>query len=123
MGSRGLGGVGVPDFMALADEARGLNSSVFSLIRLQLLSNLAIVGQDGVTYRELKAALQVGDGALYTNLKVLQKMGYVSVNTVVLEKKRLDSYQITGEGLSEWKKVKAWLAKFVAYGGENNGLR
>lgn len=106
------------DILALNEEARALNKSVFSLLRLQLLSSLADLGQESVTYRELKAALQVTDGALYSNINVLIEMGYVKSAKVTLEGKELESYQLTDEGRAEWERVKAWLTMFLNCGGE-----
>lgn len=104
------------DFLSLIEGSKALNSGVFSLIRLQLLSSIASVGEDGVTYRELKAALQVSDGALYTNLKALQETGYLTSKEITLEGKKLESYRITGEGLLAWEQIKNWLRKFVECG-------
>ncbi len=106
------------DFLSLIRESEALNSDVFSLIRLLLLSSIASVGKDGVTYRELKAALGVSDGALFTNLSVLEKMGYVSSEEISLEGKKLKSYRITQEGLLAWERIRNWLKKFVECGGE-----
>lgn len=103
-------------FLSLIAESKGLNSSVFSLIRLQLLSSLATVNQDGATYREMKAALDLSDGALYSNLKALEEMGYLKSEKITIEGKELESYKITAEGLNEWNQVRAWLMKFL--GGE-----
>ena len=104
------------DFLSLIEESKALNSSVFSLIRLQLLSSIASVGLDGVTYRELKAALQVSDGALFTNLKALESNGYVKSKKIILEGKELESYQITPEGQLAWEQIKNWVKKLVECG-------
>ncbi|MCD6247701.1 MAG: transcriptional regulator [Candidatus Diapherotrites archaeon] len=103
------------DFLSLIEEAKALNSSVFSLIRLLLLFSIASVGKDGVTYRELKAALQVSDGALYTNLEYLKKIGYITSRDISFEGKKLTLYQITSEGQRAWKHIRDWLAKLIAY--------
>jgi len=108
------------DFLSLIKESEALNSDVFSLIRLLLLSSIANVGKDGVTYRELKAALGVSDGALFTNLSFLEKTGYVTSKEITLEGKNLKSYQITQEGLLAWERISNWLKKFVECGGKNN---
>mgnify|MGYP001591404507 CR=1 FL=1 len=108
------------DFLSLIKESEALNSSVFSLIRLQLLSSIADVGKDGVAYRELKAAFGVSDGALFTNLKFLEETGYVTSKEITLEEKKLQSYQITKEGLLAWEQIKKWLKKFVESGGKKN---
>ena len=108
------------DFLSLIEESKALNSSVFSLIRLQLLSSIAGVGKDSVTYRELKAALQVTDGALYTNLKFLEETGYIASKRITLEGKELESYLITREGLLAWEQIRNWLKKLVECGVKNN---
>ena len=104
------------DFLSLIEESKALNSSVFSLIRMQLLSSIASVGKDGVTYRELKAALQVTDGALYTNLNALKETGYITSKKITLEGKDLESYQITQGGQEAWGHIKDWLKKLVDCG-------
>ncbi len=101
------------DFLSLIEESKGLNSDVFSLTRLQLLANLAVTGQDGAPYRELKAWLELSDGALYSNLEVLEKMGYVKSEKIQMAGKELKSYRLTKEGMLEWIKVKSWLEKFA----------
>ncbi|MFH1256674.1 MAG: transcriptional regulator [Candidatus Diapherotrites archaeon] len=104
------------NFLSLLEESKALNSSVFSLIRLQLLSSIAGFGEDGITYRELKATLQVTDGALYTNLKALEGNGYIKSQKIILEGKNLDSYKVTSEGQQAWEQIKNWLKKFVECG-------
>ncbi len=106
------------DFISLVGESKVLNSKVFSLTRLQLLANIACLQGESATYRELKAGLQLSDGALFSNLKVLEKMGYLKLEKVQFEGKELDAYKITLEGLEEWKQVRNWLSKFVEVGGE-----
>jgi DNA-binding PadR family transcriptional regulator len=103
----------VPDFYTLLNDARSLNSKVFSLARLEILSSLATLGRESVTYRELKTALGISDGALYSNLTALQKMGYVKLEKVKVENKELDSFRITPAGLEEWKTAMAWLKRLV----------
>lgn len=103
--------------MGLVDESKTLNSKIFTLLRLELMSILASFGEDGITYRELKASLGVSDGALYSNLKVLEKMGYVKPSTIKIEGKELESYKITAEGQIEWERASKWIGKFVSSGG------
>lgn len=106
------------DLLMLVDGSHSLNPDIFSLIRLQLLSNLADLLSEGATYRELKAALQLSDGALYSNLKALEHMGYIRSLDVRIEERELKSYQITNEGLMEWERMRSWLQRFLGYGGE-----
>ena len=104
--------------LVLVEESSALNSDVFSLIRMQLLSSLMSLWPDGAAYRELKAALKLSDGALYSNLKALEAMGYVTSKEVKVEDKELTSYQITAEGKIAWERVRTWLLKFLNCGGE-----
>lgn len=106
------------DLLALVEESRALNPDVFSLIRFQLLSSLASLWQEGSTYRELKAALQLGDGALHSNLKALENMGYLKSSEVKLDDKELTLYRITEEGKIAWEHVRSWLVRFLNCGGE-----
>jgi DNA-binding MarR family transcriptional regulator len=107
------GGSFLENFVEVIDDAKALNSKIFSLIRLELLSNIAIFGQDGVSNRELSTTLGVSDGTLYANLKALEELGYIKYSEVDFEGKKLDAYTITLTGLEEWNKVKTWLKKFV----------
>ncbi|MCI0498042.1 MAG: transcriptional regulator [Thermoplasmata archaeon] len=106
------------DVLTVVEGSRALNPAVFSLIRLQLLSNLADLGPESATYRELKAALQLSDGALHSNLKALEGMGYVRSTTITLEGKELKACQITVEGMLAWRRTKVWLRRFLGCGGE-----
>lgn len=102
------------DFLELVESSKALNSKVFSLPRLLLLSALAALGLDGAPYRELKAALQMDDGILYANLKALQEMGYVKLEkTSELNKKELDFFIITTEGKAALQKTVSWLVKLA----------
>ena len=108
------------DLLGLLAESHGLNARVFSLLRLQLLQGLAALGPDGATYRELKAALEVSDGALYANLNALIAMGYLEAEKVSVENKELESYRITTAGTEEWERVRDWLCRFCGCGGEHD---
>ena len=106
------------DLLTLVEEAHALNADVFSMTRLQLLSSLASLGEDGSTYRELKAGLQLSDGALHSNLRALEGMGYVASGGVRVERKELTTYRITDDGKAAWLQVRGWLQKFLDYSGE-----
>lgn len=108
------------DLLGLLAESHGLNARVFSLLRLQLLQGLAALGPDGATFRELKAALEVSDGALYANLKALIGMGYLEPEKVQVESKELESYRITTAGAEEWERVRGWLCRFCECGGDQD---
>ena len=109
------------DFMSLARDSKLLNPDVFSVIRFQLLLNLSMV--DEAPYRDLKSGLELSDGALYTNLKALEKMGYVESRKIKIGNKNLDVYRITKSGREEWNLVKEWLRRVVSNGfWKNNNL-
>lgn len=101
------------DFLSMVNESRGLNAKVFSLVRLKLLASLAVLGFDGATFRELKAALDINDGVLFANLNVLKEMGYLVSEKITSEGKELELFSITREGLDEWKRVREWLCRFL----------
>lgn len=105
------------DLLRLIEESRSLNPKLFSLIRMQILSNMYDLGEDGSTYREIKAVLGVSDGALYSNLKALQGMGYVESRSVRVEGKTLESFNITKEGKGAWNEIGIWLRKMLDRGG------
>ena len=109
------------NLLELIDDAKALNSKVFSLIRLELLANIAVFGRDGVSNRELATTLNVSDGALHANLKFLNEIEYINSEQVKIDDKELYVYKITNLGLEEFEKIKQWLVKFVEC--ENNGNR
>ncbi len=102
----------------LIDESKALNSKLFSLQRLLILSSLKSFGQDGVTYRELKAGLGLDDGILFSNLKALQEMRYIKGNKIKAENMDMTAFVLTEEGNEAFKSVKQWLKKLVDEGGE-----
>ena len=104
------------DTLSILAESEGLNAKVFSLVRFKLLASLAALGQDGATYRELKAALDINDGVLFANLNVLKDMGYLTSGKITSEGKELELYTITPEGQDEWKRMRAWLCRFLHCG-------
>jgi len=104
------------DILSILNESEGLNAKVFSLVRFKLLASLAALGQDGATYRELKAALDINDGVLFANLNVLKDMGYLTSGKITSEGKELELYTITPEGQDEWKRMRAWLCRFLHCG-------
>ena len=104
------------DILSILDESEGLNAKVFSLVRLKLLASLAAPGPDGATYRELRAALDINDGVLFANLNVLKDMGYLTSGKITSEGKELELYIITTEGQDEWKRIQAWLCRFLHCG-------
>jgi len=101
------------DFLSVMNESQALDAKVFSLVRLKLLASLAVLGPDGATYRELKAALGINDGVLFANLNVLKDNGYLVSGKITSDGKELELYTITQEGVEEWDRVKNWLCRFL----------
>ena len=101
------------DFLTLMAESQTLNSKVFSLVRLKLLGSLAVLGPDGATFRELKAGLEIADGVLFSNVKVLIGMGYLESEKVRFEGREMELYRITDEGLTAWQQTQQWLCKYL----------
>ncbi len=104
------------DILSVLNGSIGLNAKIFSLVRLKLLASLVSLGPDGATYRELKAALNMNDGVLFANLKVLEDMGYLTSGKITSEEKELELYTITPEGQDEWERTRAWLCRFLRCG-------
>ncbi len=105
--------------IGLVGEAKVLNSKVFSLPRILILTVLEKLGRDGSTYRELKAGLEMEDGTLFSNINVLEEMGYIKKEKVELDNKEMHSYWITHEGIEALKALRLWFKKWVD--GDNNG--
>jgi DNA-binding MarR family transcriptional regulator len=99
--------------ISLVEEANAINSKIISVPRLLILISLENLGLDGAAYRELKAALDMEDGILYSNLKALEEMGYLEEASIRLENKEMASYHITGEGKEALNSVRAWLGKLA----------
>lgn len=99
--------------LELVEGNAALNSKIFSKTRLLILSVLdELPRNEGATFRELKAALKLNEGVLFTNLGVLAEMGYV-VGSEVEVGKKMTSYHITDEGRLELGRVDAWLKKMI----------
>lgn len=99
------------DKLSLVKEAKATNSKIISMPRLLILKVLEELGRDGAAYRELRAGLELDDGVLYANLRVLCDMGYLEEKGIKVEKKELTSYNITDAGLEAFAEAKAWLRK------------
>ena len=103
--------------LSILNESQALNAKIFSLVRLKLLASLAALGPDGATYRELKAALDINDGVLYSNLNVLKDIGYLASEKIIFEGKELELFTITTEGQDEWTRTRDWFCRFLQCGG------
>ncbi|MDO8554678.1 MAG: transcriptional regulator [Candidatus Micrarchaeota archaeon] len=99
--------------LLLVKEAQALNGKMVSLPRILVLTALEDLGQDGSSYRELKAGLNLDDGVLFSNLKVLEEMRYIKSKDVTVENKKLTSYAITNEGKEALVLLRSWFKKWV----------
>ena len=84
-----------------------------------ILVTVAKFGQDGVSYRELKAGLELGDGVLFTNLRTLAQMGYMDSKKVKLAGEEMTIYCMRKEGVEALFAVKKWLTSWLS--GDSNG--
>jgi len=100
--------------IGLVGEAKLVNSKIFSLPRLLILMSLENLGQDGATFTELRAGLDLKDGILHSNLKTLKEMGYIAERKVKLEKKTLKSYSMTEEGREALLTARNWFRKWLS---------
>lgn len=101
------------NIIGLVAEAKALNSKIFSLPRILILAALEELGEDGSSYRELKAGLDLEDGILFSNLNALEEMRYIKSKDVILEKKRMTSYLITTEGKETLQALRSWFKKLL----------
>ncbi|OIO21456.1 hypothetical protein AUJ17_02395 [Candidatus Micrarchaeota archaeon CG1_02_47_40] len=109
----------LPDIVS---DSKALNSKVFSLPRLLILSSLdELPERESAQYRELKGALGLGDGVLFANLKALLQMGYIQEGEAKVEERNMTVYSIAKEGKEELKRLREWFLKWINLGGENEG--
>ncbi len=101
------------NIIGLVVEAKALNSKVFSLPRILILVSLEDLGDDGSSYRELKAGLDLEDGILFSNLNALEEMGYIKGKDITVEKKKMTSYAITKEGKENLEALRSWFKKVL----------
>lgn len=95
------------------EEAAALNSKLVSLARLQLLRILEHFHPDGIEFRELQSAMDMSDGKLLSNLYALRDFGYLRPEEARVENKTLTIYTLTPSGLSEWRRLRHWLIKWL----------
>jgi DNA-binding PadR family transcriptional regulator len=97
-------------------EAKSIDSKLFSLPRLLILSSIENLGSDGATYRDLRAGLELKDGTLHASLKSLKQAGYAKEHAVKVGEKTLRAYYITEKGKQALQGFRSWLAKWVVEG-------
>ena len=82
------------DIRLLLDISETLNSQTVSLTRCIILTLLAYF-VDGIQYRELKAALNISDGKLISNLNYLRLMQYIEKTEIEFDRKKMDIYTLS----------------------------
>jgi DNA-binding MarR family transcriptional regulator len=93
-----------------------INSKIITLGRLDLLI-LIFYSIEGIQYRELKAALNLSDGKIKSDLDVLLNLGYIEKNEVELDNRSLTIFLITESGKNEIEKIKKWMKMYSEIGG------
>lgn len=96
------------NILTFLEASNTLNKKTLSLTRLQILTLLAYFS-DGIQYRELKTGLNISDGKLISNLKLLKSMKYIDCFSVKIANKTLDVYRLTKEGREELEKTTSWM--------------
>ncbi len=93
----------------IVNGTKRINSKACTLNRSLLLA-LCSYFIDGIEYRELKAALNISDGKLSSNLRALIRVNYLKEEETVLDKKRIKYYLITEKGKKELEKIIEWIS-------------
>ena len=100
------------DIQDLFIASEKMNGSAMSLLRCLILvmSSFYI---DGLQYRELKSAFKISDGKLSSNLKQLEKFGYLKKDAIQFDNKKMTLYTLTSEGQNELKKMREWMESII----------
>ena len=96
------------DIQDLFIASEKMNGSAMSLLRCLILVMLSFY-IDGLQYRELKSAFNISDGKLSSNLKQLEKFGYLKKDAIQFDNKKMTLYTLTKEGQLEVKKMGEWM--------------
>jgi DNA-binding MarR family transcriptional regulator len=100
------------DIKLLLETAQTLNEKAISLTRCMLLILIAY-SEDGIQYRELKAALNLSDGKLISNLRQLMAMGYIRKDEIQLDNKQMAAYTLTLEGKNELIRIQTFIETYL----------
>ena len=96
------------DIRLLLEVSEKLSDQTVSVTRCAIFALLAFfVG--GVQYRELKTSLGISDGKLFSNLKILKKLGYIEKAEVEIDNKKVDVYSLNPKGRKEVNKIIQWM--------------
>ena len=83
-------------------EILKLPAKIFEPHRLLIMKDLYLHGQ--VEFRQLKHALGLSDGNLFSHLRVLEQEDYIITNKDIVDKKIRTTYEMTAKGRAEFGK-------------------
>ena len=86
-----------------------ISSKTFTSTRLVILTILYHYDKIGIQYRELKQALGLSDGNLYSNLTSLIEMGFVKETEIELDNRKMKIYNLTKKGKKDLEKIMKWV--------------
>lgn len=89
------------------EVSKKINSRSLSFTRFVILTLLSYF-KDGLQFRELRIALGISDGKLFSNLNRLQKMGYIKKFTIMYDHKKLYVFSLTETGKAELLLMTGW---------------
>ena len=88
---------------------KNISSKTLTSTRLIILTLLYNYDKIGIQYRELKQALGLSDGNLYSNLSNLIEMGFIQETEIVLDNRTMKIYNLTKKGKSNLRKIMEWV--------------
>lgn len=94
----------LPEIVELGNT---INSKAFNLTRCMLLAIISYF-KDGIQFRELKSALNLSDGKLFSNLHFLIEMNMIKSKKTRLDNKEIEYYMIADRGENELEKIVKW---------------
>jgi len=81
--------------------------------RISTLAMLDYYGKDGLTYQDIKDALNLEEGSLGPNLSWLKEKGYIRAEDTKIEDRTIVVYYIEETGKKVYAQVKLWLANVL----------
>ena len=81
--------------------------------RISTLAMLNYYGRDGLSYQDIKDALNLKDGSLGPNLSWLKQKEYIRAENTIMDGKKVAVYYIEKEGIKVYSEVKLWLINIL----------
>lgn len=88
----------------------GKSKRLLRYSRLGSLSYMYLYDRDGISYRELKAALDLSDSQLGPQLLWLRKYKYAEVREEQSDNSGISVYYITQKGRDVYEQIMTWIA-------------